>query len=140
LTLPLSPEPLKPRDDREHSDCCHHHITDPLAGLFPPVSLSDARGDVISLFPAKRRSKVFDQLFTFRQRESRSEQVILLFSAAQPELQARIEAVPHPQELAILGQPLFDPLPFPQQRFVRNTHSNLSLRVGVRDQQPFFDE
>ena len=72
--------------------------------------------------------------------KSRFEQVILLFSAAQPELQARIQAVPHPQELAVLGQPLFDPLPFPQQRFVRNTHGNLSLRVCVCDQQPFFNE
>ena len=72
--------------------------------------------------------------------ESRFEQVILLFSAAQPELQARIQAVPHPQKLAVLGQPIFDALPFPQQRFVRDAHGNLSLRIGVCDQQPFFNE
>ena len=72
--------------------------------------------------------------------ESRFEQVILLFSAAYPELQARIQAVPHPQKLTVFGQPLFDPLPFPQQRFVRDAHGDLSLRIGVCDQQPFFNE
>jgi hypothetical protein len=72
--------------------------------------------------------------------ESRFEQVILLFSAAQPKLQTRIQAVPHPKELAVLGQPLFDALPFPQQRFVRDAHGNFALWIGVCDQQPLLDE
>ena len=53
LPLPLRPEPLKPSDDRKNGDRCHDRITNPLLGLFAPVSLSDARGDVIALFPAK---------------------------------------------------------------------------------------
>ena len=108
--------------------------------MFAPISLSNARRYVIDLFSAQRRSKVFDQLFTFCQGKSRSQQVILLFSTTQPQLEAGIQAIPHPQKLAVLGQPLFDPSPFPEQRFVRHTHGNLSLRIGVRDQQAFFNE
>ena len=109
-------------------------------GLFAPFSFRNARVDIVGLFPVERRPKVLDQLVTFGQGESRSEQIILLFSAAQPELKARIQTVSHPQELAVLGQPFFDALPFPEQRFVRDAHGNLSLRIGICDQQSFFNE
>jgi hypothetical protein len=57
-----------------------------------------------------------------------------LFSTAQPELQTGIEAVTHPKELAVFFQPFFDALPFPQKRFVRDAHGNLSLWIGICDQ------
>ena len=90
--------------------------------------------DIIGLVSAQRRSKVFDQLFTFCQGKSRSQQVILLFSTTQPELEAGIHAVTHPQELAVLGEPVLDPLPFAQQRFVRDTYGNFSLWADICDQ------
>jgi len=43
-------------------------------------------------------------------------------------------AVPHPQKLAVLSEPISDALPFPQQRFVRDAHGDLPLRIGVGDQ------
>ena len=63
-----------------------------------------------------------------------------MFSTAQPELEARIHALPHPQELAIFGEPISGTLPFAQQRFVGNTDGYLSVGIGVRDEQPLFDK
>jgi len=60
LTLMLSLESLKAGADRENADRRHHRVTNALMGLFAPFLLRHARLDVISLFSAKRRSKVFD--------------------------------------------------------------------------------
>jgi hypothetical protein len=60
FTLALGPQPLKPGDYRENADCGHHRVTNALMGPFASFLLRDARLDVISLFSAKRRSKVFD--------------------------------------------------------------------------------
>ena len=86
LTVALGLEPLKASNDCQNADRGHHRITNSRLGLLSPVSFSNARVDVMSLFTAERRPKVFDELFTFGQVEPRFEQVILLFSAAQPEL------------------------------------------------------
>src|SRR6516225_6230901 len=85
------------------------------SGLPSPVSLGNARVDVIRLFTTQRRSKVLEQLFTFGQVKSRFEQIIRVFSAAQPQLKARIQPIAHPQKLAVFFQPLSDALPFSKQ-------------------------
>src|SRR6516225_8424832 len=136
LTVALGLQPLKASNNCQNTDRGHDRVANPRSGLPAPVSLGNARVNVVSLFTAKRRSKVFEQLFTFGQVKSRFEQVIRLFSAAQPQLKARIQPIPHPQKLAVFFQPLFDTLPFSKQCFVCDAHGNLALRIRVRDQQP----
>jgi len=140
LTVALGLQPLKAGEDCQNADRSHYRVANPRLGLPSPVSLGNARVDVIRLFTAQRRSKVFEQLFTFGQVKSRFEQIIRVFSAAQPQLKARIQPISHPQKLAVFFQPLSDALPFSKQRLVRDTDGDLALRIGVRDQQAFFNE
>jgi hypothetical protein len=98
-------ETFEPGDNRENGNRPYHRVMEELLDLFVPVCVPQ-RSRECTQSPAGLAT-VYSQLTNFspsaRGRPGPSQVVLPFVFAAQSELQAGIEAVPHPQELAGTG-------------------------------------